>query len=69
MSIRDELKELVDKYYDAILRADCAEKDMDMQSSIDALNEEQSIRKQLYAKIDEAIDINELLEFLRVKMR
>lgn len=65
MSIRDELKELVDKYYDAILRADFAEKEMDMQESVEALNEEQIIRKQLYAKIDEVVDINELFDLLK----
>ena len=59
MSIRDELKELVDKYYDAILRADFAEKEMDMQESVEALYEEEHIRKQVYAKIDEVVDINE----------
>jgi len=59
MSIRDELKELIDKYYDAILRADFAEKEMDMQESVEALYEEEHIRKQVYAKIDEVVDINE----------
>ena len=65
MSIREELKELVDKYYDAILRADFAEKEMDMQESVEALYEEEHIRKQVYAKIDEVVDINELFDLLR----
>ena len=65
MSIRDELKELVDKYYDAILRADFAEKEMDMQESVEALYEEEHIRKQVYAKIDEVVDINELFDLLK----
>ena len=65
MSIREELKELVDKYYDAILRADFAEKEMDMQESVEALYEEEHIRKQVYAKIDEVVDINELFDLLK----
>jgi len=65
MSIRDELKELVDKYYDAILRADFAEKEMDMQESVEALYEEEHIRKQLFDKIDEVVDINELFDLLK----
>ena len=65
MSIREELKELVDKYYDAILRADFAEKEMDMQKSVEALYEEERIRKQVYAKIDEVVDINELFDLLK----
>ena len=65
MSIRDELKELIDKYYDAILRADFAEKEMDMQESVEALYEEEHIRKQVYAKIDEVVDINELFDLLK----
>ena len=66
MSIKDELKELIDKYYDAILRADFAEKEMDMQASVEALKEEENIRKQLFAKIDEVVDINELFDLLRI---
>jgi len=65
MSIRDELKELIDKYYDAILRADFAEKEMDMQESVEALYEEEHIRKQLFDKIDEVVDINELFDLLK----
>jgi len=65
MSIREELKELVDKYYDAILRADFAEKEMDMQESVEALYEEEHIRKQLFDKIDEVVDINELFDLLK----
>jgi len=65
MSIRDELKELVDKYYDAILRADFAEKEMDMQESVEALYEEEHIRKQLFDKIDEVVEINELFDLLK----
>jgi hypothetical protein len=59
MSNRDELKELVDKYHDAISCTDfCGECSLS-ESSIDPLEEEYKIRKQLFDKIDEVVDIND----------
>jgi len=59
MSIRDELRKLVDKYHDAISCTDFSGECSLSESSIDPLEEEYKIRKQLFDKIDEVVDVNE----------
>ncbi len=65
MSIRDELKELVDQYHDAIQNTEYAKKNMSTKVALDKVFEEDDIRTQLFDKIDEVMDVNELHDLLK----